>query len=360
MVKSISVFTVRAMQSTLVVQASNWIPVFTWLLAAFILGWTFGSEASPQKPKYEMMSVFQKAEGLDLSFIPLSETDLPERIKNSIVRIDFENLEVSTEGDITKPGHCTGVYISQSRDILTAAHCIEACTFRGPASLGQDHTGKTCRVRINGEPAVVQVQMMSQCTLNATYDVKIGRAMGGTNPAIPEQCAHQADVAIVRPKTLLSKKFSCLPMSKDYQTNQKVFTVGYPGFSARSNYRTFDSDGSQPYYSRGRIVKQRHCDLKQRAPASGPLEIDGYRYPVGSAVAIPREVSIAGTGKIQTTVDIVGGSSGSPLLNTRGEIVGIASFVFNEAQGPTTECAGAAYFEPAPVSRIPSNIVICK
>ena len=303
-------------------------------------------------------SVFQKAEGLDLSFIPLNETDLSERIQKSIVRIDFESSQ-NSDGDVTQPGHCSGVYISKSRDILTAAHCIEACVFRGPSSLGQDQRGKTCRIRINGEPAVVQVQMMSQCTLNATYDVKIARSLGTQIQGIPEKCGQQSDLAVIRPTTLLKRSFSCLKMNSKYQQTQKVFTVGHPGYSKRSKYRIFDSDGAQAYYSRGRIVRQNFCDLKQRAPASGPLEVDGYQYPVGSKVQIPREVVVASAGKIQTTVDIVGGSSGSPLLNAQGEIIGIASFVFNDAQDPTTECSGSAYFEPAPVGKLPANIPTC-
>lgn len=342
---------------------TSWIPLIALAIAVVSTSTAFTSKAATQaqtqSQSHSQTSVFQKAEGLDLSFIPLAETDLSDQIQKSIVRLDFESTQASN-GDVTQPGHCSGVYISNSRDILTAAHCIEACVFRGPASLGQDHRGKTCRIKINGEQAVVQVQMMSQCTLNATYDVKIARAMGSQNQAIPEKCAHQSDLAVIRPITLLRRNFSCLKLNGNYQTNQKVFTVGHPGFSKRSDYRTFDSDGSQAYYSRGRIVRQNHCDLKQRAPASGPLEVDGYQYPVGSRVVIPREVSVAGAGKIQTTVDIVGGSSGSPLLNAQGEIIGIASFVFNDAQGPTTECAGSAYFEPAPVGKLPSNIPSCK
>jgi|GEM_PF-5436019 len=320
------------------------------LLAFTLIGLVSSSNALATPTK---KSSYQQAEGVDLSFIPLNETDLPERIKGAIVRLEFDapatkfrdqNLEAHES--VIKPGHCTGTYISNSRDILTAAHCLEACLFRGPASLGKSHVGKTCQVRINGEPAVVQIKHTSQCTLMTTYDIKVGRAMGVPFPQLPEICSSQSDLAIIRPISKLSRPFSCLKMQGQYEVNQKVFTVGFPGYSSRSEKRVFDSDGKQPYYSRGKIVKQAHCQLKQRWDLSHDLVVDGFNYNVGSLVRLPPEVTVAGQGKIQSTLDIVGGSSGSPMVNASGDIVGVASFVFEEAHSTTSECAGATYFEP--------------
>lgn len=306
--------------------------------------------ASLQAEAAEFISRYQLATGGEVSFVPMSHTDLPIKTQQAIVRIEFDLPEL-VNGKPGQPpekvGHCSGVYISKSRDILTAAHCFESCLFKNPSAVGQNQTGKTCSVRINGEPTVVQVKVASQCPLDKTHDLKIGRALGKPVAGIPGTCATQNDVAIVRPLSTLTRPFQCLPIQAQTFLGENVFTVGHPGYSSRSDERLYDSDGKRAYYSRGSIIKKGHCALKQRWDSTKSLNVDGVTYPVGSFVRLPSDVIAAGQGKLQSTVDLVEGSSGSPLINSRGEIVGIASFVFTDAQGPLSQCEGASFFEPA-------------
>lgn len=313
------------------------------ILAVLLLSSLFAEAA-------EFVSRYQLATGGEVSFVPMAHTDLPIRTQQAIVRIEFDvpDLLAAKAGQpAEKRGHCSGVYISKSRDILTAAHCFDHCLFKNPLSVGQNQTGKTCSVRINGEPTVVQVKVSSQCPLEKTHDWKIARAFGKPTTGIPALCASQNDVAIVRPLSPLSRPFQCLPLQGQTFLGENVFAVGHPGYSSRSDERLYDSDGKRAYYSRGSIVKKGHCALKQRWENTKSLNVDGITYPLGSFVRLPNDVIAVGQGKLQSTVDLVEGSSGSPLINPRGEIVGIASFVFTDAQGPLSQCEGASFFEPA-------------
>jgi hypothetical protein len=297
------------------------------------------------------VSRYQSATGGEVSFVPLTHTDLPAKTQQALVRIEFDVPDLLNAKPGSPPpekrGHCSGVYVSKSRDILTAAHCFDHCLFKSPHSTGQNQAGKTCSVRINGEPTVVQVKVSSQCPLEKTHDWKIARALGKPTNGIPALCASQNDIAIVRPLSPLRRPFACLPLQGQTFLGENVFTIGHPGYSSRSDERLYDSDGKRAYYSRGSIVRKGHCALKQRWDSTKNLSVDGVTYPVGSFVKLPNDVLAAGSGKIQSTVDLVEGSSGSPLINVRGEIVGIASFVFTDAQGPLSQCEGASFFEPA-------------
>lgn len=270
----------------------------------------------------------------------------------SIVRLEFDIPDLMKHRNVSKPpvlsrtGHCSGVYISNSRDILTASHCFEDCVFRSPSDVGQNHVGKTCSVRINGEPAVVQIKAMSRCPLVTAQDAKISKVLGRYIANVPSNCEKENDLAVVRPLSNLRKPFSCLPTQNHTFTGQTVFSVGYPGYSSRSGDRQKESDGKASYYARGRILDRGECVLRKRWDTTPELQMDGIKYPVGSVVPMPPEVLVAGQGKIQSSVDVIEGSSGSPLINSHGEIVGIASFIFMDAQGPLSQCEGASYFEP--------------
>lgn len=223
-------------------------------------------------------------------------------------------------------GSCSGSVVSDDGTILTASHCLEDC--QNPNQNGIPE----CVVEIDGKRNVVEVNVASPCTY------KDHEKEAALIP--PTKCSRASDVAVIVPESKLDH--ACLPLSSDYEIGQAVYTVGRP--FEPSNRGKNDVDGIHSYASFGAIIPHNmKCTLVQDSMPDDAK----YGKPLGGAMDMSTDISPAMTdGTIQTTVDILHGSSGGPLINPQGEIIGVASFTSSRYQTRWSECQGGTFFVP--------------
>lgn len=260
-------------------------------------------------------------------------------------------VEMRLPGSGNSLPECSGSFISDDGDILTASHCMDSCRFNGDGS--SKNTGGTCELVINGVKQELEVIKGGACSHKVSVDVQAAKKKGQSLEGFPENCRAGAieDYAILHPKNKSAlKNFSCLPLAEGKTNLQdNVFAMGYPSSTQRSSVpNSRDAESGTLAISTGQIVSKPTCTQKWVA-AKGVSKLFYGSGVQTTEVEIPPELLEQVQGKLQTTVDLSPGSSGSPLINSRGEIVGSASTIISsKLHNWTRECAGATSFQPAP------------
>ena len=162
------------------------------------------------------------------------------------------------------------------------------------------------------------------------------------------------DFAVLHPKNKSALgNFSCLPLAESKPNLQDgVFAITYPTSTGRAfggvkDPNEKDAPGGTLSLSSGQVVSKSTCTVKWKA--QGPVQTVLYGSAIqGKEMAMPASLLKWYGGKIQTTVDFVPGSSGGPLLNSKGEIVGVVSTSMSGLQNNYQECRGSTVFEPVP------------
>lgn len=215
-----------------------------------------------------------------------------------------------------KPTSCSASYVSDQGHVLTAAHCLEGCVTRDkvPKFPAKDIQ---CDVTLGGRKMKARIVVMATCHPKLMIESTLnGRPT----------CEDQGDLAILMPETP-PKDFGCLKIATRLpEVDHTVTAIGYPKKTTRRG--PGNSDGVNMHISRGKIVQKDHC--------------------VRIAKKNREEVALSGAENlqkrfIQSTADIVQGSSGGPLVNSSGEIVGVA--MAHMGDNDKYECPGSAFFE---------------
>lgn len=251
----------------------------------------------------------------------------------------------STVLHLKLPGvECAGSYVSNEGHILSAAHCLQPCIDQirreNPRLISQAQASASvrreqlkCDININGVNTQVRIHLMNSCALDY-HDL-------WKNPSAPESCK-QNDLAVIQAVNPPANT-ACLTMATTAPPlNTEVVSIGVPGATHRRNHRQTarDARGSELSLSRGSVVEQDFCSLLQEDPRRPGVTVSGV-HP------LPRNLlrNLRSHGYIQVTADGVQGSSGGPVLNSNGHIVGVnAAVVFSD---PTNyECSGSLFAAP--------------
>lgn len=264
-------------------------------------------------------------------FIPVSDSD-PFPLLNKSV-FSFRNNDSG--------GGCTGTKLTEDGDVLTAFHCLKECLFKqnwfdtheDTANLSGEavrvfrqtraHAPVTCKLLV----PFMEVQVIDAPKCIA-YVLKENGDLGRVSESAPGDCDKSQDVLTFRmqqPEFL--KDLTCAPLSSGPapHVNDRVFSVGYP---SATFFGKEDSDGKNMYRSRGRVMRQQSCEWT--SPNGGRLR-SSFPFEVGLHV-------------LQVSVSAVPRSSGSPLFNRYGEIIGVASGIYSPLMSPGSYCAGGVFF----------------
>ena len=261
-------------------------------------------------------------------------------------------------------GICSSTVVSDSGLILTAAHCMNDCVKdaknRVDDSFVDSEKKAHCQIFINGIQTDVTVKLIGRCSpddlvqlvTEKKASLKTKRTLKYAN------CAVDDELAIIDPqnKDINSK---CLPISfVSPEVGEALGTQGYPSKTTRQSTDQEiqggpkDTPGEILTWSNGTRVISDTCDIEYRFHNQLVTE----KAPLGVARQLRTRL-------IQTSIDIVPGSSGGPLLNEQGEVVGVASAfaAFSrtiDLQKPASanefECRGSSFFTP--LSRLKTMI----
>lgn len=269
-----------------------------------------------------LLSLFISLSALAIPIAPLGDcmTSLLTEAKfQDVTKIKGGLSATAAIAKITMPdgSRCSASYISDQGHMLTATHCLEGC-FRSKR-IRAPQRNLQCILDIGGKKTKVRVLMMSVCEASQV----IKESLTGK-----ETCPDEADVAVVLPDSPPAS-FACLGISTTVaNTGDAVMALGHPGYTNRPGGG--NSDGAGMYASYGKVIQQDYCTVTEgnttRTHPLGGIENTRDHF-------------------IQTTVDVVPGSSGGPLINQRGEIVGVTSFI-TAPHSQERECKGGTFFEP--------------
>lgn len=246
-----------------------------------------------------------------------------------------------------RESECGAAVVSDEGHLLTAAHCIRNCADSSYVkdqdlvdskkdSQTPQKVPRQCFVIVNDERMIVNVEL-SSCDRIETQQQQL-------RPA----CSKIGDIAILKPLFPSTKLSGCLPISKKANLNEPVVAIGQPKPSQRGQN---DSPGQTLMASFGRTIPPRNtCTMVQNAdsfdqktgqlrPGSQvPLVLDQYN---GSVSDYLKENVL-----VQTTVDLLSGNSGGPLINERGEVIGVAASIDPHRNNELKSCSGATFMAP--------------
>lgn len=227
---------------------------------------------------------------------------------------------------------CTASVVSDSGHLLTAGHCLENClkpqrVYTGDAPVkAAALIGKSCNIRINGATHKLPVMAINGCP---------GEGRWGP------RCTG-LDYAVLDASGLKDQFPACVSVSKaSPKVTDKALALSYPEL----NERTFK--GGQKYQrevadqvsSLGHVVAaQDHCLLEGQETN---LNTGAFTMPIVRRWIENQHI-------LQTDIDILHGSSGAGLINSQGELIGIARMFNKRLHNKNQECKGATLFTNAP------------
>jgi hypothetical protein len=293
-----------------------------FLQAALLLGlvpWAWASDAWTEACD----CTIQKAE-----FTPapqaVRELALPVHILAATPKIEF----LDRDGKVID--HCSAVMTSDAGHMYTAGHCVEACVEAGGAYQSGTEVKTVdkaklaevqCAVKINGAAATLSILAVSNCGRHERIN-------------LPREKCPGPEYAIVKTPFVAS---ACLKQAAQIpEEGATMYSAGFPQASYRDvlNGSRKDSDGVNQFISAGQVLK-----------ANPECVRDGktLKFPEGQQKKSLMQAVKDGD-LMQTTVDILGGSSGGPSINGDGDITGLASMmIINHEVG---ECKGSTFFSP--------------
>jgi hypothetical protein len=247
---------------------------------------------------------------------------------------------------------CSAGIVSDDGHILSQGHCLEKCLAR--AHLYKDSPDGSvvdksklanlkCTLSINDKKMEAHVLAINDC---ASFDE--------ANFKTVTPVCNGLDYVLLKVDAKDLADFTCLKINKSVLARDTpVAALHLPGErTLREAYRQgahwYDTNGKTQVMSLGNVIApQRTCNLKidpqdRGQPQPGPVALGTAR----STDALMNYVQL-GT-LVQTTVDILHGSSGGTLMNSQGQIVGTASMFISvqSHQSIMMECEGSTFFTP--------------
>jgi hypothetical protein len=257
-------------------------------------------------------------------------------------------------------GACSSAYISDEGHMLLASHCLETCysMHQSWSLLSIFEWGDLCEANVGGRHVQARVVAMLKCPFWSNFYARAGNGVQNASFGA-SGCDGGGDLAVIQLKSPPPPDFRCLPLKMEVpEPGTDVFTIGRPMASSRTS-SDYNSNGKDLYLSTGKVVSSQTCqshgfratllDLimghRSILPGTRPLQELGLRRAQEA-------------GMLQTTVDILPGSSGGALINQLGEIVGVASFIMLDDRGRVfnsrrDECSGSTFFEP--ITHLPAT-----
>jgi hypothetical protein len=235
-------------------------------------------------------------------------------------------IEKTSSGD----SRCSGVVVSREGHILTARHCLQQCLIQTEVftpkrskhgvdffELNRTKLGTAvCDAVIDGTSTRIRVVATSPGLIVPADYKSFETLEPETYQALRERgFTSQGDFAIVQPETQLSGK-SCAQLSAvPAKRGDHVATLGFPSETFRPDGA--NSDGESLFVSSGVVVPgigENSCLQSS--------DLSAYKMAT-------LERSFNEDSAILSTVDGVEGSSGSPLINARSEVVGVLIQVYS-------------------------------
>jgi hypothetical protein len=222
--------------------------------------------------------------------------------------------------------------------LLTASHCIEQCLNSNEKNSPPKYE-RHCPIKINGQTVYFNLIKARDCTWEQFE--KAQRDVEKNNPLneFQKNCLKSPDVAVLKPILPITFMFKCLTTAKTLpKLGESVTAFGFPKQTSRpvkQDKREQRFNGNAPGYqlvaSSGKVINQKNCRRVSLGKENETPSLDQMNFQY--------------TSNIQTTVDIYYGSSGGALINSSGEIVGVAS-LFDKAHSSFEECEGSTFFAP--------------
>lgn len=226
---------------------------------------------------------------------------------------------------------CSANVVSDQGHLLTAGHCLENClkpqrVYTGDAPVkAAALIGKTCNIRINGQVHKLPVLAINGCP-----------GQGRWGP----RCTG-LDYAVLDASSLKDQFPNCVGVSNNRPgPKDQALALNYPELNERTfrQGQKFKREVHDQVSSLGQIIETRdHCLLEGQETN---LHSESFN------MAIVRRW-IANHHILQTDIDILHGSSGSGLINARGELIGIARMFNKRVHNKNQECKGATLFTNA-------------
>lgn len=239
----------------------------------------------------------------------------------SVMRLDFPN------------GSCTASLISNTGYVLTNAHCLRDCiqmnkTLNSLVQLTQTNDYKITeysRAILNKDISCPEYYTHShQNILKHQYPkiVWVGKGHSSFNdnevvnfpPSILNKIKNNKIDAVVLKFELRDgvQKAPCLAVKKSSEEIHKmkeIWTLGYPDYTQRND--GFDSDGYSPFINSGSVIPTIAMDRYFQSQNLG-----NKFYELQKQIHDQKHI-------IKSSLDGYIGSSGSPILNEKGQLAGL-------------------------------------
>ena len=264
----------------------------------------------------------------------LKRLGLPSSLAKASVR--FQPL--TTKGDINND--CSAVVVSDNGHVFTAAHCLDACLRK--AGVYQAESANVERLKPELLPAECPVLINEKYTIIkvlATADC----IDAGVTKARPDPSCVGLDIALGQIAPELAPVCAVIAPSIG---PQYAFALSYP-HEKTLRLRDGEVEEFVQYFSEGQLVPfARTCNRIANSPKNPEDEKPGLRS-LGSPETIDMyEREVAQGKQFQMTIDIIKGSSGAPIFDREGRVLGVAQGYSLKRHDRYLECAGATFMAP--------------
>lgn len=340
------------------------------------------------------LSFLSQALACDMSdimqtFSKIDELEAPLALMSSTLKVkDITLYPEESDEDIS--GRCSAARISQKGHIVSALHCFEDCLKESGAlkeistkleteahvsylsRSDQPFQWRYCKVNVEGYGILdFKISAFGECSPDSLRDSlrKIPKLKSEDRAKkLREICSSDNDFIVLQSEKLSGK--NCLISAKSPTLGTKVFGAGFPMPTARRNNK--NSDGESLYITPGRVIEQNYCvkaihksEIKKFSQS--PTQLLTMDFPLISSLGYSAKDyefkridfnkafhnETEGVKLIQVTSDAVPGSSGGPLVENSGKILGIASLIYDAETDRSTfggnqahKCTGSAFYLP--------------
>ena len=251
---------------------------------------------------------------------------------------------------------CSAVIISDTGVMLTASHCLDECRFESDGSPTRtDQDGRQvempatdCRISTGQESFTIEILKANSCAMGKKVGMP-GVTVDRNQLAANCRDDDLSDLAIIRPVSVDSLgDFRCLPTAEKHAAlNGFVFAMGYPRETFRREFARTDardSNGSDLAVTSGHVIESVICEQTWRARNWISRKLWGDSGT--QEKYIPRAFHDYISKFIQSDIDTTHGLSGGPLLNEKGEVLGVVSWTIDDLQNERHQCKGATFVQP--------------
>lgn len=278
-----------------------------------------------------------------IDFIPAPEGLRALNLSQGLISTALQFKSVDAAGNML--AKCSASVVGDTGTVLTDGHCMEQCLARAGVYIGTPEglrvdklklTQTTCDLVVDGEKVKATVLATNDCPSAESKSRNPGKICNGL------------DYSLLKLDSAKISKRNCLRVSeKPVLEGTKVAAIQYPGLNShREIFRrgARESVGDALYVNPGEVIKPRTTCFKKIDPRGAQAEQPGEVEFANSATS-KRILGYAKNGNVlQTTVDILDGSSGGSLIDGSGNLVGLARDFRPFEQNNFIECSGATFF----------------